>query len=145
MIKYLHIHQLDERIKELEEELEQWKTSLSAADIEIILDRFGVKLEELDDEDYQEHWTEATSDGEEFKAINDLKDELGSSWDDISCLVAERDFEEFAEQEAIEIGAIRGGYMDWPNNCIDWSKAADELKQDYSQVDFEGETYYYRA
>lgn len=33
----------------------------------------------------------------------------------------------------------------WPYNCIDWEKAANELKQDYSTVDFEGETYYYWA
>lgn len=32
----------------------------------------------------------------------------------------------------------------WPFNCIDWDKAAQELKFDYGQVDFNGISYWYQ-
>ncbi|KVE35712.1 hypothetical protein [Burkholderia sp. BDU5] len=32
----------------------------------------------------------------------------------------------------------------WPNNCIDWERAARELQVDYSSVEFDGVTYWYR-
>ena len=40
--------------------------------------------------------------------------------------------EEFAQEMAEEIGAIdeKAG---WPNNCIDWERAARELMYDYSE------------
>lgn len=54
------------------------------------------------------------------------------------------DFEEYAQELAEDIGAIDRN-LTWPNNCIDWEKAADELKYDYSEVDIEGRTYYFRS
>lgn len=32
----------------------------------------------------------------------------------------------------------------WPFTCIDWDEAAEELKADYSSVDYDGVTYFYR-
>lgn len=32
----------------------------------------------------------------------------------------------------------------WPYRCIDWEKAADELRQDYTSIDIRDETYRYR-
>lgn len=58
-------------------------------------------------------------------------------------LVRQGDFEDFARQEAEELGAISGNET-WPLNHIDWAAAAKELEQDYSEVDFDGESYLYR-
>ena len=33
----------------------------------------------------------------------------------------------------------------WPFNCIDWEKAAEELQQDYMSIDFDGVTYWMRS
>jgi hypothetical protein len=33
----------------------------------------------------------------------------------------------------------------WPNNCIDWERAARELSVDYTTVKFDGDSYYLRA
>jgi hypothetical protein len=32
----------------------------------------------------------------------------------------------------------------WPYDYIDWERAAEALQQDYTAVEFDGETYYYR-
>lgn len=48
--------------------------------------------------------------------------------------------EDFARNMAEERGAIDSNAQ-WPNNCIDWEKAARELMQDY----FESNGYYFRS
>lgn len=58
-------------------------------------------------------------------------------------LVADDHFEEYARDLAEDIGAINPDAT-WPNNCIDWERAARELKFDYSSVEIEGSTYWYR-
>ena len=58
-------------------------------------------------------------------------------------MIAEDDFEEYAEELADSIGAIVSN-AGWPNNCIDWKQAARELAQDYSEVEYQGRYYYWR-
>ena len=57
--------------------------------------------------------------------------------------IRESHFTEYAEQLAEDIGAVNEGAQ-WPNNCIDWDKAASELKIDYTSADLDGVTYYFR-
>lgn len=59
-------------------------------------------------------------------------------------LVRDSYFEDFAKEEAESIGAIDPN-ASWPLGCIDWEKAASELKMDYTAVDYDGETYYVRS
>lgn len=58
-------------------------------------------------------------------------------------LIRDSHFEAYAEQLADDIGAINAE-LSWPNNCIDWERAARELQMDYSTVEFDGVTYWYR-
>lgn len=58
-------------------------------------------------------------------------------------LIAEHDFEEYAQELAEDCGMVDTN-AGWPNNCIDWEKAARELAPDYSMVSFRGSDYYYR-
>ena len=46
-------------------------------------------------------------------------------------------FTEYAEELANDIGAVNTD-SGWPNSYIDWDAAADDLKQDYSCIAFEG-------
>lgn len=52
----------------------------------------------------------------------------------------EDDCREFAEDMHGE--AIRNAA--WPMNCIDWTQAANERQMDYSSVEFDDVTYWYR-
>jgi antirestriction protein len=49
----------------------------------------------------------------------------------------------YAQDFAEDIGAIDRN-AGWPLGCIDWEAAADELKSDYSSIEFDGVTYWVR-
>lgn len=58
--------------------------------------------------------------------------------------IHEDDLAEYAEQFAWDaLGLPSDG--SWPMNHIDWKAAADDLRVDYSTVEWEGETYLVRS
>ena len=59
-------------------------------------------------------------------------------------LIRDDYFEEYARELAEDIGAIQSD-QGWPNYCIDWTFAAEELQNDYTLVDFDGVTYWIRS
>ena len=140
----LDSRELSERANELLTEFEVWKEQLTDDDFTRITERFGCEKSELDNEDLLEEWQNTTSDGEEHKSIIDLEEEINSSeWTYGLQLIADSYFETYAREFAEDIGAISGDER-WPATCIDWEKAASELQYDYSSVEFDGETYWYR-
>ena len=64
------------------------------------------------------------------------------SWYPVT-LIRDSYFRTYAEELAEDIGAVNPD-ASWPNNCIDWDKAARELQYDYTTVDIDGVTYWYR-
>jgi hypothetical protein len=56
-------------------------------------------------------------------------------------LIVERDFKQYAIDMAEDMGLKIDG---WPYDAIDWHDAAEELKMDYTVIEFDGETYYTR-
>lgn len=82
--------------------------------------------------------------GSQLEEIDALQEVVDEGIDDT--LVHEAYFREYAEELAVDIGAIDRRQRDhWPYTCIDWEQAAEELKQDYSVIDIRGGTYYYRS
>ena len=83
----------------------------------------------------------------ELKALKSLQDEAEgycSDWKYGAALIRESYFTEYAEELAGEVSDYNPRKVHWPFTCIDWEKAADELKQDYTTVDFDGVDYYVR-
>lgn len=66
-----------------------------------------------------------------------------SDWQYGEMIIAEWAFEDYARELADDIGAINTDSA-WPASFIDWSAAADALKQDYTSADIDGTTWYYR-
>lgn len=58
-------------------------------------------------------------------------------------LIRDDYFEDYARELAEDIGA-NDRNAPWPCQYIDWEAAADQLKGDYSMVEFEGDSYWYR-
>lgn len=60
--------------------------------------------------------------------------------------VEDSDFEDYAQELAEDVcddwRLIRDNR--WPFSCIDWEKAADELKADYTSIEWQGWTYWTR-
>lgn len=94
---------------------------------------------------------DVSEDGIEYAALVTLLDELKGNGGDEQwrgdwyplTLIADSYFEDYARELADDIGAINGDAT-WPNNCIDWERAASELQQDYSSVTVDGDDYWYR-
>jgi hypothetical protein len=60
-------------------------------------------------------------------------------------LIAEDDFAEYAEELATDLGYISDDTNRWPFNHIDWEAAADELRQDYTTITYDGDDYLIRS
>ena len=125
---------IQDRIDELTEELDTLEAAVEDAE---------------DDDERGEAEDDLTSfqhvEGEELNNLIELKDDVNSSeWKYGITFIKDTYFEEYAEQLASDIGAIDTSFG-WPNNCIDWEKAAEELLYDYSSVTVDGYDYYYRS
>lgn len=75
-------------------------------------------------------------------ASNSGDEQWRGAWCPVT-LIRDSHFEDYAKELAEDIGAIPRG-ASWPAYCIDWEWAARELRMDYSSVEFDGETYWYR-
>lgn len=78
---------------------------------------------------------------DELRRLRNLTE--GEGWHDGIGFIRDSDFEDYARELADDIGAVPEDAT-WPNNCIDWAQAADELRQDYSAVEIGKVTYWYR-
>lgn len=59
-------------------------------------------------------------------------------------LIRDDYFVTYAQQLADDIGATNSD-QGWPLGFIDWDAAADALKMDYTELDFDGVTYWARG
>lgn len=83
---------------------------------------------------------------EELKILLAFQEEIEGYCSDYKhgeILIRDDYFQEYAQQLAEDIGAIDKNSK-WPNSCIDWEKAAEELQQDYTSAEFDGVTYWFR-
>lgn len=145
-ITYLDIDELNDRLSELED------LELNVTSAQDDLDNANADTPESDIEDLESALRFAKNqfaipEQEELKQLRELKDQIGESRGKISedggPFIREDCFEDYARELAEEIGAIPDD-ASWPCTCIDWEQAADELKMDYTSVEWGGDTYYYR-
>ena len=83
---------------------------------------------------------------DELTALVALADEArgyAEDWRDGATLIRDSYFENYARELAEDIGALDKD-LPWPANHIDWEAACDELKQDYTEVNFDGVAYWIR-
>ena len=97
------------------------------------------ELKTLDEED--------SYDKERIEMIDDLKEEVGKDNFEMGVtFIRENYWVQYCEDLAYDCG-----YMDRQDNNnplhyhIDWQGWADAVEMDYSQTDFDGDTYYWRA
>lgn len=77
-------------------------------------------------------------------AIDELESEGVAKWEDGAFFILETTFEDYARELAEDTGAI-GSENQWPLYCIDWERAARELRMDYSSFSFLGHDYLVRS
>lgn len=121
--------------------------SADVIDIRNIIERF----EELEQEKADDPDVFSEDDATELADLTALLEECRGNGGDEQwrgdwypvTLIRESYFEDYARELADDIGAINADAT-WPNNCIDWKRAARELLQDYTSIDYGHVTYYTR-
>lgn len=86
------------------------------------------------------------NDDDELVDLTAFADDLGSACPDFgygATVVHEDYFEDYARQFAEDIGAIPSD-TSWPCTCINWEEAAHQLRQDYTAVEYRGQTFWVR-
>lgn len=129
---------LEKELTDLLEQYEDWKSNLTDEQLHTIAESLTCEASELTEEDFRAEWFSFEGD-DALKHIEELKNQEIYGWDDGVTFVKDSYFKEFAEEEA---GLVEN--KQWPYDCIDWEKAANRLQMDYSSVEFDGETYWYR-
>lgn len=99
----------------------------------------------IDSRDISQWLDENEDDEEEAERCEEIRalDGCVEDWFYGATLIRESYFKEYAKELAEDIGAIDPS-ASWPLTCIDWEQAADELKMDYTAVEWNGDTYYVR-
>lgn len=150
-------------LEELRDTLKESREALADAEKELEEHHATPKGEENDEETWDaqdESLQEAVSDAEgnvesaaidfgedeesELEELETLENEIGDSMHG-ETMIPEDDFEEYARELAEDIHGKAVREATWPFTCIDWSEAADKLRQDYSEVEYQGQTYLARA
>jgi len=82
---------------------------------------------------------------EELDELNALEFEVGDEWMHGETLIPADGFADYARDLAEDLhgNAIRDAA--WPFDHIDWEAATDDLKSDYSEVEYQGTTYLFRS
>ena len=140
-------------IETAEEEMDEWVREHNLLDILLSeeLDKKQAQIEDMKENILSDEAGHPLSDdfgmdeATELKALKSLADEADSGdWSYGEQLISDSYFETFAREFADDIGAIPKN-SSWPCTCIDWKEAAEELQQDYTEVDFDGVTYWVRS
>ena len=92
------------------------------------------------EEEEIESWKEDFEDElKEIEEIDDVENELGSEFEYGVTLVDVDDWEEFVEQDLEDIGYIPKDFPSWIE--IDWKATANNVKVDYTEVTYQGNSY----
>jgi hypothetical protein len=108
-------------------------------------------LEECQDDEEREELQKALDDAmadfgddekEELEELDNLESEI-PEWSDGNTLIPEDEFTDYVQEMISDIG-------DLPRNIpwyivIDWEATAENIKADYSTVEYQGETYLFRC
>ena len=58
-------------------------------------------------------------------------------------MIEEDDFEDYVRELLVDCGYISKDFPYWIE--IDWEATSENVKQDYSELEYKGETYYFRS
>jgi hypothetical protein len=120
-------------------------------------DRFNMELDEFSDietflddeasesitkEEREEFFEYMADEYNAIREIDELESYVSSEFDYGLTLIPEDDFEDLVEQDLKDCGYISKDLPGWIE--IDWEATANNIKVDYGEVDFRGETYLFR-
>lgn len=121
-------------------------------------DRFNTELDEFSDietylddgasecitkEEREEFFEYMADEYNSIREIDELESDISNSeWSYGLTLIPEEDFEEYAEDLITDCGYISRDMPCWIE--IDWTATANNIKVDYGEVEFRGDSYLFR-
>jgi hypothetical protein len=99
-----------------------------------------ILFEEEEIESWKEDWQEEL---DKISCIDEIENEIGSEFDFGVTLISEDYFTDYTEDLLKDCGYISNDFPSWIE--IDWEATAENVGQDYSELEYEGKTYLYRA
>lgn len=137
------IDEAEEAITEAEEALRQADEGVNTSELqEAICKAVEAREKALDVLDEFDD----TAEGEELvmlKAVAEEGENYADDWNHGVALIRDSYFRTYAEELADDLGVVSRD-LEWPLTCIDWRRAAEELKEDYTAIEFDGVTYWVR-
>ena len=126
--------------RDLAERREELRAELDESYKEMIL---GLEIEQgADIEEAVKQWTEDNKDElEEIKEIDYIENEV-SEFSHGETLIPECEFENYVRDMVKDCGYIDKEMPWWI--VIDWEETSNNIAQDYSTIEYGGNTYYYR-
>ena len=100
------------------------------------------RIEEL--EDFEELDDDEKEELEALRKLAKDGENYAPDWFHGAGLIHEDYFTEYCEELCKDIGDIPQELPWYITNHIDWDGVADEIKADYTEVDFDGATYFVR-
>lgn len=99
-----------------------------------------IRFEEEEIQSWKEDWEG------ELSIISDIDylEENLSEFDFGVTLIPEDDFVDYCEELLKELGVLPSNLPWYISNHIDWEGVAGDIKQDYSEIEYQGQTYLYR-
>ena len=88
--------------------------------------------------------TDLEAELEALEAFAEEASEYAPDWHYGETIIHEDYFTQYAQELSDQLSLGDGAMAQWPFTHIDWEAAADALKADYSEVEFNGVTYYIR-
>jgi hypothetical protein len=103
------------------------------------------KLEGLENEEERENEDDNARELRVLKALAEEAEGYAPDWRYGETLIRESYFEQYAQDLTSDLYGKEINDAKWPFNHIDWREAAEDLKQDYTTVIFDGEEYLVRT
>lgn len=130
------------RCEELKDEYEELKEAVDTTFDSIEEEDKSTKIAWGEAKTALDEWEADYLEELEFlEAVIEEGESYSRYWGHGATLIHEDYFEQYAQDYAEDIGAI-GRDTSWPANHIDWEAAAEDLKQDYTEISFGGHNYY---
>lgn len=99
-----------------------------------------IRFEEEEIESWKEVWQDELN---QITCIDEIDNEMGSEFNHGTILIPEDDFTDYVIDLLEDCGYISKDFPSWIE--IDWEATANNVRQDYSEIEYEGRYYLYRA
>ena len=139
--------------------LEEKRNELKESILDDFNDKFNTEFDDFDDvilerldsedfvyldreaiEEFKIYWEDEYT---EIEEINNIENEVDNEFSYGCTLIDEDDFEDYTEELLIDCGYISKDFPSWIE--IDWEATANNVRQDYSELEYRGTTYLFRA